>query len=449
MLLPFLVTVGLFQESTRLLSIPQGEDAAERVSQGRRYAREEKFLEAASEFRQALQLEPTHEPAALEFTNLLYNLGRREEAYAVSRQLLREHPNLLRVRLNLASLLQKAGNLEAAREEAQKVLAEFEEEASRDDPVRLYALHLLGRNLLNSERYEESEQHLLKVVELNPEFPEVHLNLAQLYTLMPESSEKAVPHFQKVVELVPGLASARLHFGKTLLDLGKVHQAIAQLEKAVELDTDSQEAYYRLASAYRKQGNIAKTQEVLSRFQELDSKSRLQERSRAKAQTFYKEAYTNRDNVEKAIQAFEKAVELFPDYHEAHYGLAQSYLNRSRPQEALKQIERALRLQPHNPSYHHIRALCLQELRNIPSALEAARSAARLNPAQSAYHNLVGNLLFENHQYREAVPAYRKAVDSDPTNPLYHLNLSSALARINSLEESSKEKGLYRKLLTQ
>ena len=457
-LLFFLATVRPALGPTQLLAIPQREDSEEAVSLARRYVQEEKLLKAVPEYRRALQWNPTHEPAALEFTNLLYRLGRHEEAYAVSRQLLRDHPELLRVRLNFASLLQKTGKLEEVETETQRVLSELEGKVSENHPIRVYALYLLGRNRLNSERYEEAEKYFLKVIASNPDFPEAHLNLAQLYTLMPESSEKAVPHFQKVVELLPQLAFARLKFGETLLNLGKSRQAIDHLEKAVELAPDSAEAYYRLASAYRNEGDIAKTEQILSRFHELDSKSRFWERSRARAQAFYKEGtenlkprdagHRNGEDVEKALRAFEKAVELSPDYDEAHSGLAQGYLDLSRPREALRHIDQALALQPYNSHHHYIRALCLQGLRNISAALEAVEDAINLEPSLAQYHNLLGNLFFSNGQYQETVSAYRKAVDLEPSNPLYHLNLSSALAKINSFDESEKEKALYRKLLT-
>ncbi len=443
---------------TQLRAFPQGEDSEEAVSLARRYAREEKLLKAVSEYRRALQWDPTHEPAALEFTSLLYGMGRHKEAYAVSRQLLRDHPELLRVRLNFASLLQKAGKLEEAETETQMVLSELEGKVSEDHPIRAYALHLLGRNRLNSERYGEAEKYFLKVIGWNPDFSEAHLNLAQLYTLMPESKERAVLHFQKVVELLPESAFARLKFGETLLNIGKSRQAIAHLEKAVELAPDSAAAYYRLASAYRNEGDIAKTERILSRFHTLDSKNRFWERSRAKAQAFYKEGtenlkrgdvgHNNQKNVEKALRVFEKAVALSPDYHEAHSGLAQGYLDLSRPREALNHIDQALSLQPYDSHCHYIRALCLQGLRNITAALEALENAINLDPSLAQYHNLLGNLFFSNGQYQETVSAYRKAVDLEPLNALYHLNLSSALAKINRFDESKKEKERYQKLLT-
>ncbi|MDA2925634.1 tetratricopeptide repeat protein [Acidobacteria bacterium AH-259-G07] len=422
----------------------------ERLRSARSYESQDKFLEAVVEYRQALELEPTHEQAAIALARLLYKLGRYQEAYDVNRQVLGVHPELLKVRLNLAYLLQAQGNLQEAEEQIRVVLEKLKEKVSKDDPVRVHALHLMGRNLLGRQRYDEGEQRLLEVLELKPDLIEAHLNLAELYSQSQQSYQKAVDHFEKVLELRSNLPFVHQELGKTLLNLDRTQQAIDHFQKAIELDPNLAEAYFLLSAAYRKQGDVEKTQQILSRFQALDSESQIQEKSRLKGRSLYLEGEEHlwRDNLDQALKAFQKALEVAPDSHEACFGLAQVYLNRGSPLEALRNIEKALELQPYDSMYHYTRAVCLHELKNIPAAVEAVKKAINLNPVLPDYHNLLGNLLFTKEEHREAASAYRKAVDLDPDNPLYHLNLSSALAKLGSLEESKKEKELYLKLLT-
>jgi tetratricopeptide (TPR) repeat protein len=66
------------------------------------------------------------------------------------------------------------------------------------------ALYLLGIFSLEINRVEAAETYLKQAVEQAPDFLEAHYQLGSLYSLyIPEVSEKAEQHFQKVIELDP------------------------------------------------------------------------------------------------------------------------------------------------------------------------------------------------------------------------------------------------------
>jgi tetratricopeptide (TPR) repeat protein len=66
------------------------------------------------------------------------------------------------------------------------------------------ALYLLGIFSLEINQVEAAEVYLKRAVEQAPDFLEAHYQLGSLYSLyIPESSEKAKQHFQKVIELDP------------------------------------------------------------------------------------------------------------------------------------------------------------------------------------------------------------------------------------------------------
>ena len=66
------------------------------------------------------------------------------------------------------------------------------------------ALYLLGIFSLEINQVEAAEAYLKRAVQQAPDFLEAHYQLGSLYSLyIPESSEKAKQHFQKVIELDP------------------------------------------------------------------------------------------------------------------------------------------------------------------------------------------------------------------------------------------------------
>ena len=54
------------------------------------------------------------------------------------------------------------------------------------------------------------------------------------------------------------------------------------------------------------------------------------------------------DDVEKSIDLFTQAIELNPDFYEAHYNLAQILMSLNRNEEALVQLEKIIKLKPDN-----------------------------------------------------------------------------------------------------
>ncbi len=68
----------------------------------------------------------------------------------------------------------------------------------------------------DQERFDQAMESLKKAVSLNPEFPQAHFEMSQLFILHKEMNQ-AVKHFKKVIRLAPRSEWARL--SKKYLDL--------------------------------------------------------------------------------------------------------------------------------------------------------------------------------------------------------------------------------------
>jgi tetratricopeptide (TPR) repeat protein len=85
---------------------------------------------------------------------------------------------------------------------------------------------------------------------------------------------EAVSALRASIRAEPSFAPAHAELGRLLLKQDDVEAAIRELEKASTLDPASTPALYALAQAYRKKGDIARAQGLLSRVSALNAKER-------------------------------------------------------------------------------------------------------------------------------------------------------------------------------
>jgi len=152
-----------------------------------------------------------------------------------------------------------------------------------------YALHLrLGAADLSAGRYEEAETVFRNLVEAGDPLPTSYIGLAQVLLRMGRAEEaaselsaaqrklgaiflisyfrglsldragkldEAVPAFQEAIRLNPNSPEAHLELGKTELAVGRVNDAIVELQHARHLSPGNVQAQRLLSQAYRRAGD--------------------------------------------------------------------------------------------------------------------------------------------------------------------------------------------------
>ena len=131
-----------------------------------------------------------------------------------------------------------------------------------------YMTHIsLADILLEDERYDEVEEHLLQAKELMADTdPEeeahVELHLGEIAAER-EQFEEALSHYQRVVELEPNSAGGWFYVGEAHEELEHFEEAETSYKRAIELDPDSPGYYHALSSLYKKQDQPAKAMQTL------------------------------------------------------------------------------------------------------------------------------------------------------------------------------------------
>ncbi len=169
-------------------------------------------------------------------------------------------------------------------------------------------------------------------------------------------------------------AKAALADGIKALDAGDTERAIELLNRAVELDPELADAYFRLGIAhslieFRDQINAKESLEPTPPPGDPD-KEKKEEKLRSEVA------------FEKAVEAYKKLVDANKEDHAAYYNLGRSY----------------------------------NKLNDDEDAAKALRQAVRLNPEDTEYQTELGSILIKLAKYAEAETALKKAIELDENN---------------------------------
>jgi tetratricopeptide (TPR) repeat protein len=226
--------------------------------------------------------------------------------------------------LGMARVYQSKGNSKAALEylgRAKEFLA--------GSPDRLYkfAVAAFGLNLS-----DEAIQALKSAIAVRRDEPSYYLvlGIVQL-TLKNPDLQDAEASFRECLKLQPDNAQAQLHLGYVLLKQKKYAEARVWLEKSIPKLSRSPELFYYL-------GLIAQEQNENERAIELFQKTIQLEPAFGNAHIALGAVYLKLKNYPRAQEELEIGVKMIPDSSKGHYNLAILYARLKDPQRAQEEM---------------------------------------------------------------------------------------------------------------
>lgn len=244
--------VAVTEADRYMKSFPPGENTAEVAAAwsviGIARARTNQPDEAVDAFREAVRLESRVEEYWLNLTRELMDLRRFPDAVAAAQDALAANPKSYALQLRLGAAYLSAGRYPEA-ENA------FRELVVAGDPLPTSYVGL-AQVLLRTGRADEAITVLRNAEEkiganfLISYFEGIALDRAGR---LPD----AAAVYQKALELNPKSAEAHFGLGKTQLASGHLKEAIAELRESLQLNPGSKPARRLLSQAYRRAGDYA------------------------------------------------------------------------------------------------------------------------------------------------------------------------------------------------
>jgi serine/threonine-protein kinase len=195
----------------------------------------------------------------------------------------------------------------------------------------------------------------LKAVEMDDNLSEGHSALAQVLWFYELDWPEAEREFELAIELNPGNAWSRWAYGLILAWRGRLDDAIAQMERAHELDPLAvSPARWDLGSLYARNGED-----------------------------------------ERALAQWARTLELAPNYHATHQHIGNFHCQKGATDQGIAALNRARALSPADPhiaadlAYCHVRAGQTEEAEEILAELEERAESGYVSPMALAL-TLVG-----------------------------------------------------------
>jgi DNA-binding winged helix-turn-helix (wHTH) protein/TolB-like protein/Flp pilus assembly protein TadD len=157
-------------------------------------------------------------------------------------------------------------------------------------------------DLAPNEIMPKARSAALKALELDDDLAEAHASLGYVKHRYEWDWAGAEREFRRAIELKPGYATAHQWFGWYLVSLGKTDEAVAEFQRAQELDPLSLYTNLTMGAPY-----------------------------------FFSRQY------ERAAEQYRKVVEMNPDFWLAHFWLSRAYEREGRYDESLAELQKVLK----------------------------------------------------------------------------------------------------------
>jgi tetratricopeptide (TPR) repeat protein len=147
-------------------------------------------------------------------------------------------------------------------------------------------------------------------------------------------------------------------------------------------------------------------------------------------------ALNNLARYEEALEDFEKAMEINPDFAEAWTGKGVALYYLGRYKEALEAFEKAIEINPQYANAWYNKGITLDKLKKYEEALKAFEKAIEINPQYADAWNNKGVTLGHLKRYEDALKAFEKAIKIDPKNVVAWKNKGDALCKLEKYKDA-------------
>jgi tetratricopeptide (TPR) repeat protein len=353
---------------------------------------------AAEYWRQAVGLNPRDAQIQIRLARSLLDAGKADEARGVYAQALALAPDSAEIHLAAGAAFIELAEYDLAFE----VLSE----AANLAPRSAQAQAAFGQAASRSNKFDTAQTAFLRAAELtNGEERATYLRLAGEALWAMGRTAAAIALWQRASAINPQDARLLSRLGLGLGKLGQPAEALAALEKALELGTRESDFYPET----------------------------LREAARAALAL---------GRPEQASAYLDHAIHLRPDDAECRFLLGKTREQQGQPDQALVHYRQATRLHPGEGQYLAASAETLAKQGKLAEAIQAIEEALRASSDNPEVQQRAGDIYLQAGKTHEAAQAYQLLVASRPRNPQAHLALARALVTLVETHAFETQAGL-------
>lgn len=396
-------------------------DARGHFLKGLMLMQDKDVAEARKQFSRAKDLAPN----AAE-NQFLYGVTFMDESEQISiteiSEALKKNPNLLKARMALAELYVKKGELQNGLDELDKILAVKGESNQLDkitgkqaDNVKVRILRIAI--LMKMKKPDAALEDARLLVEQQPgvsghvfRLAEIYYSLREFENALPlyEALQKEKPESVQVLNRIVGVFMLQKEFEK----------ALDAADSFLAKYPDTGQAVMVKAKIYLSQGHMDLAENIL--IPEVDKGKD------AAVAVMLAGLYQQKKNIDKAIQYYQKALEIAPDTIGIMMKLADLYLKGGKNAEAIESYENVLKQKSDFiPAMNNLAFLYSEENKNLDRALELATTVYKKLPDNPNVADTLGWIYVMKNVYSQAEPYLQQALTAMPDNASinYHMGM--------------------------
>ena len=207
------------------------------------------------------------------------------------------------------------------------------------------------------------------------------------------NNSQAETIWREILRVEPNNGKAYNNLGNALRRQGKLAEALAAHQKALQLNHNDAEAYVGIGNVLNAQGKP-----------------------------------------EEALAYHKKALQLNPKLAIAYNGLGNALYNQEKLEEAVAAFQKAIELDPKLAAAYYNLGIALSDQKKLDAAVAAYQKAIDIDPKYAAAYNNLGIALYDQKKLDEAVAAFQKTIELDPKDATAYSNLGNALSDQKKLD---------------
>lgn len=405
--------------------------------------------EARKAYEEAVAIDASLAPSHNNLGVLLWHGGERTESVNGFRRALRADPRLKAARLNLALALYHEGHLQLALDAYRNILS-----GEREDAVSWNGVGLV---LTQLEKYPEARNAFARAIESRSDYAEAHYNLGFALSGLGDF-DGALAQTERALQLDPFYSPQTLELAVTLpvdadlvarttpavgkresgggitefeYDPSVVESLFAETRPSPADSSSAGDADYGLATDYLSKGLYGRAVAEVSRARARGGDAR-------RAWMILGEAFLAQGLFGEAFERFEAALAADPDSVPAATGAAKALLGADRATDAAPYLEQILATDA-TPEALALAARVRSALGEYDEARNLIARATNSGGPSAEFALVQGTIEERGGDDSAAEASYRRAIELDGASPRLRVALAGLLARMGVLDAAETE----------
>jgi tetratricopeptide (TPR) repeat protein len=408
---------------------------------------------ADEDLKQALALAPGNLNSMVNYASLLEKIGQRDAARNMYLKVLDSDPKNRQALISLGAMAREDGDAKSAAEYFNRVLLLHPNDFSAE--LALGDMFTAEGDFQSAETHYEKAYHVMPANALivaggaNAALEAHNLDLAkqwldrskdgmnnnpqvmrerERYLTWKRQYQEAADLGAQVVEKLPRDTEGVVYLAYDLYYLGRYTEA---LDLATKYETILHGNRDLALIAGYVHVRFGKLQDALADF------TLAVERDPKMATGFANRGYVLNDlhQAAKAVPDFQTAIQLQPNYGEAHLGLAYAYLQIRRPGPALDELQTTEKLMGQSHPWHLAKGEAFRQERKFSQAEGEYRIALQEVPDDVSTQLALADTLYRLRRYQESVTTLNAALKLSPDNAAIYAQRAQAEAHLRERDQ--------------